>query len=361
MGIPVQRFILKCRPTDINRSYHAWQTAILVVFIAEADEATSLRRLSELLHQHRWMLIQTEQCATLIEDRVKQSDGAVWKAYQTAQQRGYWIEIFPDHFASGKDGIPPVQAPRLSEAFVDRLVTAAGGRRLTDQERNHDKTRNADYRLDDYIIELKDIQEEGMEKPERQAKLAALFRPYFPNETEILIDPSVLSSEDVQTFATVMGGPVKNAIKSAAEQIKATKAHLGLLNLRGGLIVLNSGYYSLPSEVFEQLVIHYARKETNQIEAVVCIMGSISTDGFNTWVNTSFYPPQGGLPVEERLGKCFSSTVDELMTDWSRNGFLPTDKSAPIPVPVAFEQDGVTYRYFPPGISPRWTPDSMKS
>jgi hypothetical protein len=348
-----------CRPSANNRSYHDWQTARLVVLVAQESGIDALVRFRELLTQHRWLLIETSRRDILIEERVREAGGAFWDAYQTAQRRGYWIEIFPDHFASGKKGIPPIRPPRIGEAFVDQMVQLAGGRRLSKEERNDDKTRNADYRIDDFVIELKDIQEEGMEKPERQAKIATLFRPYFPDEPEILIDPSLLSDEDLQQYAAIVGGPIKNAIKSAAEQIKATKQHLKAPQLRGGIIVVNSGYYSLPPEIFEQLVVEYAQSETRQIESVVCITGGFATDGFNSWINTSFYPPTGGLPVETRMGDAFGSALDGLMNNWSRSGFREAGEPAPIPVAVVFEKDGVTYRYFPHGLPAPWSPDAM--
>ncbi|HYC69861.1 MAG TPA: hypothetical protein VEB66_01555, partial [Opitutaceae bacterium] len=331
----------------------------LVVLVANDDRAKALAELNRLMAMHRWTVMETLARDTYIESRVRETGGEVWAAYQVAQKRGYWIEIFPDHFGSGNAGMPPPRAPRLTEAFVDRILSRAGGRRLSAEERNHELTRNADYLLDGYIIELKDIQEEGMEKPEHQVKLANLFRPYFPGELEILIDPAVLSPRDLQTYAEIVGAPLRSAIKSAANQVRATKAHLKDPSLHGGIIVLNSGYYSISPELFEQMVVAYAKSLTGQIEAVVCITNGFATDGFNAWMVSRFHPPEEGLPVEQKLGEAYGIEEETLMNDWARAGFDGGGDLAPIPSPLVFQKDGVVYRYFPDSLPPPWTPEAM--
>ena len=62
--------------------------------------------------------------------------------------------------------------PRPDESFLDKIVIDAGGRRLTDEERANDEAENADYILDEYVIEAKDIQEELFSKEECHHKIA---------------------------------------------------------------------------------------------------------------------------------------------------------------------------------------------
>lgn len=359
MDRQVHRFILRCRPASNNAKFQPWQTAHVVLFVADDDRENALKRSFEILAAERWALIETQSRATLIDEAVREEGGEVFNAYLIAQVDGHWIGIFPDHFGSGTRGIPTTRPPRLGEAFVDSVVEKAGGRRLTATERNSNRTRNADYRIDEFIYELKDIQEEGMEKPERQAKLAALFRPYFAGQTEILIDPSILSPDDLIRYAKIVGGPVHKAVRSAADQIKTTKCHLGAPSLRGGIIVLNSGYYSLPHDTFIELLRHYARNDTSQIESVVCMTVDFSTNGFNHWLNTWFFPPKDGLPVERRLGDGFEAAITDFMTSWGRSGFQSGGDPVPVAAPIAFEHDGVFFRYVPRSVPPPWTPESM--
>ncbi len=242
---------------------------------------------------------------------------------------------------------------------MDRIVIRAGGRRLTATERNYENTRNADYRIQNYIVELKDVQEEGLEKPERQQKLAELFLRYFPDETEILIDPTVLAPEDARLYARIVGVPVRERIKDAASQIKATKAHLDDATLQGGVIVLNSGYYSIETHNFEELVHYSARTDTTQLAFAACVTSNYTTDGFNSWMNFKFSPAEGGNEMQVKLAQAFGEVVGEFMNEWGRGGFMQPTNPAPLPSIIVFEHKGRTFRYFPPNLAPRWTPRSM--
>jgi hypothetical protein len=357
MGRPIHRFVLACRPAPTNRSYLPWQTAELVVFVADHSKPSAWEKLNELLVQHRWLLIETKQRATLYKDRVQEAGGEMWKAYQVAEQRGYWIQVFSNHFAPGKKPLA-VLMPRLGERFFDQMVELAGGRRLSTEERNNDQTRNADYRLDDFIIELKDIQEEGMEKPERQQKVAELFLPYFPAISEIIIDPSILSSDDRRRYLEIIGEPISRSIKSAAEQIKATKTHLRAPALRGGILVVNTGYYSLEAEMFNELVRHSARHDTRQIELITSINLTFTTDGFNSHMIAQVFPKESGLPAERRLVDAFPRVMDKHMTEMVTSGPVRPEDATPVPTPISFNYKDRLFRFMPV-VAPRWTPDSM--
>ncbi len=60
---------------------------------------------------------------------------------------------------------------KLIEDDFDRIIESAGGKRLSEDD-SREKSANVDYILDDAIIELKFVEEEGLEKQERQQKLA---------------------------------------------------------------------------------------------------------------------------------------------------------------------------------------------
>ena len=358
MHKPVHQFLLQCRPSLSNRHYHSWQTARVVLFVADYNWKNALHRSSEILAKERWMLIETHRRATLIDEEVRKEGGDVLNAYFTAQVEGHWIKVFPDHFAAGKKGIAPMRPPRIGEAFVDRVVENAGGRRLSPAETNYQKTRNSDYLVDDFIYELKDLQEEGLEKPERQAKLAELFRPYHPGKYEIQIDPSILTPEDLFRYAKIVGGPLHKAVRSAADQIKATKLHLRNPELKGGILVLNSGYFSLPHETFVKLLLHYIHNDTSQIESTVCMTVGFTTNGFNNWLNSRFHPSHKASPTEDRLGNSFGEMIGAIMTEWSRAGFKDSEEPVPLPVPIVFEHKGIRFHYMPDCIPPPWSPEA---
>jgi hypothetical protein len=78
--------------------------------------------------------------------------------------------------------LPTLTIRPISETDIDQIVRTAGGVRA--HEDAHRRARKgADYRLKDAVIELKILEEDGLLKPERQAKLAALFQKVTPDRS----------------------------------------------------------------------------------------------------------------------------------------------------------------------------------
>ena len=76
-------------------------------------------------------------------------------------------------------GIPSFRIQRLSETEVETVVIRAGGKRAhPDADRR--SLRGADFVLGSSVIELKILEDEGLDKPERRQKLTKLFRERFP-------------------------------------------------------------------------------------------------------------------------------------------------------------------------------------
>lgn len=177
----VHRFILRAYPSVDHPRYFQWQVATIVLFVSDEDkerpEQTALLELSN----RKWIPERFIRRDILIEERVRAEGGDVWSAYQKAcAGEVFWLETFDAPPMSTKDKPLYLAPPRLSEQFVDRVVETAGGRRLTTVEAAEFKAKNADYILDDFVMELKDLQEEGLEaSPIRQQKIAKLFRTYL--------------------------------------------------------------------------------------------------------------------------------------------------------------------------------------
>ena len=347
----VQRFIVRAKPAANHRKYRPWETASLVVFIGEGDCATALFRLDAVLRTHRWELLAFEEKGTLVEQRVREIGGDVWAAYQTAQTRGDYLVELPEHFGAGNHR-PPLAPPRINEHFVDEMIRRGGGRRLTDAERGGDGDENADYLLDDFIIELKEIREEPLGKEERQHKLAALFTPYFPNDSEVPLDPSVLTQADTLAFYEIIGGPIQRAVKKAAKQIRATRDRLGLASSRGAVILVNSGSYTLIHERFHVLGEFYAHKDTRQIEEVASIVQGFTTNGFDSCFSGQFFPIGSRTPLAEKLATSFSEQMDVLMNEWGHSGFIQPEDAMEPPLPIQFIADGRVFAWVP-GFPPR--------
>jgi hypothetical protein len=343
----VQRFLLTARPARNHTLYQRWETAKICVFVRGTDKHAALNKLNDILSARRWELLWIERHDLLIEDRLREEGGEVWAAYESAQKDSYHVSEFPEHFAAGSRERPSVP-PRLNESVVDAMITDAGGRRLTEEERGIDEE-NADYLLDGHVFELKELREEVFDddKVERQRKLASLLIPYHPSDSEIQIDQAVLTAEDTQIFNDLVGAPIKNAVKKAASQIRATKTKLGLSDWRGGLILVNSGSFTMSAERCFALAKRYCSKDTRQIHDVICITQSFNTNSFDHQVSSIFLPREPRSSVAERLFVGWKKQLFVLMNNWMSHGMRNATDPMDPPVPIQFLAEGRVFSWAP--------------
>jgi len=347
MNEPIQRFLLVARPASNHRRYQRWETAKLCVFVREFGDEPALDKLSKILDEQRWELLWFERRDVLIEERVKEEGDDVWSAYTAAQTKGNYFVELPEHFGAG-DKRRPSAPPRFNESMVDAMVVESGGRRLKEEECAFGEE-NADYLINGHIFELKELREEvfGDHKIERQEKLASLLIPYHPYDLVIRIDRAVLTAEDTRTFNDLVGTPIKTAVRKAASQIRATKARLGLSDWRGGLILVNSGSYTMSAERCFALAKRYCSKDTTQIHEVICITQSFNTNSFDHQVSSIFLPREPRAYVTERLFLGWKKQLFVLMNTWMNSGMRNAADPMEPPVPIQFVSKGRIFSWTP--------------
>ncbi|MDY6990691.1 MAG: hypothetical protein SWQ30_21835 [Thermodesulfobacteriota bacterium] len=238
--------------------------------------------------------------------------------------------------------------PRITETFIDKAVEKVGGRRLHESEKS-EGIQNADYILPGAVAELKIVEEEGLEKESRQKKIRKFLSDRYVLPREVEIDIRAIPEEIKPEYRQILGGPIQTAVKKAAKQIKITKAHLKKnLDLRI-LIAVNNGYGSLPDDEFEKLVLLYARKDSSQIDFVICSTVDHYQCAFDTYVfiSSHCYPATEGLQYQKADG--FIQAVNELfgeaMTCMMQNQMDSKlcDSNLPPISDILFEGEGVTY------------------
>ena len=211
----------------------------------------------------------------------------------------------------------------LRSAGIEHIVMLtgeerAGGHRLTPEECNHELTRNADYLLDDCVLELKILEEEGLEKTERQSKLAELFGRPAEGYGTIEVNPDTLSAEERGAYLDIVGGPIKTAVKSASKQIRSTKSHLKNDALRGVAIFVNTGYGTLHPDLLYPIAKRFADSDTTQVKEVVAI-SSWLTPGklFDATMYFQFDPKESSDSTVTKLNKAFWDRIGEFMTKFA--------------------------------------------
>lgn len=348
--IRIGRIVVTAKPTRNHREFREWERAKIIVLVQADDRKSALAKAREVLIRERWELLTIELCDRLIETAVRAQGGEFYDLFRKSLAEGSAFKVFPENFAAGRNGIPAFRPPRIGETFIDLIVADVGGTRLP----TDDKNRIVDYRIDNWIFELKDLQEEGLLQPERQKKLAALFAPHAVADQPILLDPSVLTANEQRLFYDILSTPIKTQVKSASKQIRSTKDLLDG-ELRGGIIYLNTGYGSFPDEQFGPLVERYVQKDTSQIEAIFAVSTWAVTNGFDTNIFFRSYPEgESAVDVVNRLQKAFSKRFEDVMTKLIKGELSPKiDYSDPL-APVVFNANGLDFAWVPPAVPLPW-------
>jgi hypothetical protein len=342
MSNQAQVFLIRAYPAPNHPLYHEFQTAQLIICVGEDDQMKAIDLAKEKLTEEGWIPISFESESTLTEDYIKDEGGTVWEeAYNKAKSGDIFFEhrLDEDFLYSSKSGISPDLPSRITETFIDEVIEEAGGHRLSVEEANPDETRNPDYRIDNFLIELKDLQKEGLHVESRRKKLAKLLRESGGVER--------LSGQNYSKWLDILGGPVKENVRSAAHQIRQAKEYMGDNTLKGGLLYINTGYYTLSHDIFCQIVEKMVRQYKSEIDLVMCISNMVHTNGFESMNNFKFYPGKGENPVEDKIHSAFLNKVGNLMNDWGKEGFKSSSNPAAIIKPYVFEDQGEYYGFEP--------------
>lgn len=352
----VMQFVALAHPSREHRRFHEWQTFQICILIGDKDPNRAFERARNRLKRERFNLIRVEGQNIFVEELVREAGGAVWKSFQALRESGgIEFRAWPLEPMTGEKSDPATPiAPRITEDFIDAIIVAAGGHRLTDEEANHEQTKNADYLIGNLVLELKILEEEGLRKKTRQVKVGELLSDgeFGDGVESIAISEHSVTPEQRRKFLDLLGRPIKSAVGSASKQIRATKEHLSRPDLRGGVIIVNSGYKSLRPETFGALVARYVEKDTTQIDEFICISTWMNSNGMDSNVFFEFVPHKEGCQEIQDLRSAFQDRVNHVMTEFMRNALRYNGETLQPVGPIAFEHHGFQMVYEPPRMPP---------
>lgn len=342
----VQRIILKAKPAKNNLQYNEWETASIIFFIDEPNKKLALDIVKNKLNEMKWEILYYELKDTLIEERVQEAENIIKNAFAAAKLNKIHYDIIHDNFGPGKKKTNYICPPKIDEEFIEKVIAEAGGRRLTENEKAKSEELNADFIIGDFIFELKDLMEEGLEKIERRKKLSNLFSKYYTNSEPIFIDPNILTPEDQRIYVSTISSPLEKRIKKAYKQVKATKDRLSLSS-RVGLIYLNSGYLSLLHETFTSEVNRYITKNNLFFDEIITLSISAQTNGFDLYVEFFSDPPKQTFTETKTIIDSWNKNAQDIMTKLVRGEI---NYSSNPQKPIAFSNSGIDFFWLPYAI-----------
>lgn len=238
----------------------------------------------------------------------------------------------------------PFRLRPLSEEDFDEIIQAAGGNRAHADADRRDKP-GSDYRLAETLLELKCLDDDGLDKPERQTKLAALFREDSEDRPVVVLDREALRPDARRSYDRIMEGPIKSAVAKGRKQLKQSKVEHSDAKCTV-LFIVNNGYTAIDHDTLVKMVAHRVRNDTGEIDGVVvagCYFYSDSFDSYFLW-------PIEYIPIS--IGRRFAS-FEPLRSAWQAFaqrfmtsvalGELKLDLVKGPVVDSQFEVDGVTY------------------
>lgn len=227
---------------------------------------------------------------------------------------------------------------------IDAVLKRAGGSRAH-LDSNRRTLSNSDYVLGHSIIELKILEDERLEKPEAQAKIAELFRSISVDRPVVVIDPGALNKAQRQEYDAIIRAPIKAAVRSARVQLKQTRSEVDP-DSTNVLLIINNGFTTLTHEDLLEHTAGRARNDTNEIDAVVvagCYLHGDGLDTFALWpIDCLEINEERPFREIEGLRRSWNTLAEQHMTEFIRGAHGEfAEKVAQ--TDVVFDRDGRTY------------------
>jgi hypothetical protein len=346
----IGRIVFRAKPARSHTNLKEWETADVVVFVTAKSRDEAVCKAKEKLRLEHWEPIEIQLCDRLVDESARSEGGDFFALYEEAVKSGVAIKVIPRQWPRSASGHLPILPIQLSEAFVDKVVERVGGFRLTEDGAR----RTADYRIGNWIFELKELQAEGLLQDSRQQKIRQLVQDHLDDYQPLKLEPSILNTADQQRLRDIMGTPIQTQVKSASKQIRSTIEMLGEDGLKGGLIYINTGYGSISLDEFGPMVERYVRKDTSQIEAFFCASVITATNGFDTQIMHTTYPSHGGDSVIESLRSAFEIEFQDMINSVLRDELPPgTSYQQPL-APVSFAAQDNLIVWDPGEVKASW-------
>ncbi len=261
-------------------------------------------------------------CSEIIVDKlidklcVKQNEEFL-KAYYTAKKDGLSFTVFTD---SGNMNMNLFRFPRFGEADFEIVLNSLGGQKINE---THSKT--PDFIIDNILLELKDLQKDSLENIERQNNISKIFENI--KDYAINIDPSLDFGALTYEYHRLIKNTIKNQFKSASKQIKQYKNQEFV---KSGIVIFNTGFNSLPHELFKEMVADILKRETKTIDFAFIFSQRMQTNGWNM---DSYYASEwiGIIPneirnIKSKFDDLINNKMTEMMTKNNSSTILESQK-----------------------------------
>jgi hypothetical protein len=164
----------------------------------------------------------------------------------------------------------------FDHAFFDSAIMRAGGKRLADVVAIPTDTANADYLIDNFVVELKTLMTDPLDANERQADITNFLEQEIPYHRRIWVSDNrqaVVFDKEQSTayWERLIGKSMRDRLRRAAKQIRKTRTFAPNAS-KGAVLLVNSAGTTFDYSGFMLLAGLYV-KSLPEIDAIFALNG----------------------------------------------------------------------------------------
>ncbi|QOG60066.1 hypothetical protein [Flavobacterium columnare] len=301
----------------------------------------SIKKIYNISKINSYLICSSLKIDKLVEEKCFEiGDDIFIKAYLTAKNEGFYFTSFPDE---GNLNLNNVSIPSFVESDIELVISNLGGHKI--QERN---IKTPDFYLNNILLEFKSLQNESLENKERQKNIAEIF--FDTPDYSIDIDPIQNFNELTSIYHKKIKNTIKEHFKKASKQIKEFKREIQN-GENSGIVLFNTGYFSLPHQLLKKLVEDILKNETETIEFAFIFTQIAQTNGWNL-ITTMQQDWVGNIPSGLNI-KEFEIEFSKLI-DLKMNGVFSEENAGSnlkFQKPISFEINDKIFYWNPGQIS----------
>lgn len=191
------------------------------------------------------------------------------------------------------------RVPKFDEEYIQTIIERIGGKKIQESE-----VKTPDFDIDGTVIELKNIELESLLDGERRNAIDKIF--CNSDWSVINLDLELDLGEYTRRYKRLIENAIKYRVKDASKQIKA-RIKTNKVD-SAGMILLNTGMYSLPHCVAKNVINKILLNDTKSVEFVYLI----SQVWQSNWADSYF------VIQNEVLGKV-NSTIVKLTEEFDKS------------------------------------------
>lgn len=328
--------ILRVQFSGYNRKTNKFAKCFILI----KEELLTISKVNEISVSQDYLICSEINIDKLIHHLCEQETGDFLNAYNLAREIGFSFTAFSDF---GNMNMNFYRVPRFGENDFEQIINLLGGKKIPAAT-----TRTPDFLLDNILLEFKDLQKESLENKERQKSIAKHFEGV--ENFAVNIDPSLDFGALTYGYHKLIKNTIKNNFKSASDQIKIYR--FGNDFKEAGIILFNTGLYSLPHELFKEMVTDILNRETRTIQFAFIFSQKMQTNGWDMyavfvgeWIGNI---PVRLAEVKNKMDELVNTKMAQMMHSNDSELFIESQK------PISFEIDNKIFFWNPGQIKFPW-------